>query len=305
MNVKKVKDVLRKHWLFRFGISEYHCLMSWIAPRLVPDEKAIKKYFKKFSGKELDLNNPVTFSEKLNWYKLNDKNPLKTKCVDKYAVREYVKEKGYEETLNEVYSIYKNAYQINIGALPDQFVLKATHGSHMNLIVKDKSKVNWVCEKIMMQSWLNQNIYWSGREWPYKNVHRRIIAEKYLEDRTGELRDYKFFCFNGIPKYIDVDVNRFSGHFRNFYDTEWKFLPMTSCVSNNPDVVLEKPECFEKMLEMAGRLSEPFQFARIDLYESKGKVFFGEITFFPDGGNPGYPKEWDEKWGNCWELIKS
>lgn len=275
-------------------------------PKLFSDEIAVRRYYRKRTGKELNLENPITFSEKLNWYKLNAHLPLMQQCADKVAVRDYVSSLGLAEHLNEHYGIFGSVDEINLDRLPERFVLKASHGSHMNLIVKDKSKVNWFREKLMMGSWLRQNIYWGGREWVYKDMPRQLVAERYLEDDFGELRDFKFFCFNGEPNLMQYDAGRFSGrHYRNFYDMDAKLLPMGDiyCESNPAMVFPMDSSHFTSMQEMARRLSEPFQFVRVDFYLVKGKIYFGEMTFFHMGGISGFlPEENEKKYGDLWIL---
>lgn len=299
------KEKIRKLFVGRYLISLLHCFESWLMPKIISDEKAVRRYYEKAKGKPLDLDNPKTLSEKLNWYKLNDRKPLMQQCADKVAVREYVTEKGYGDCLNEIYGVYDKVKDINIDALPEKFVLKAAHGSHMNIIVTDKAKENWAKHKLMMGTWLHQNIAWSGREWVYKDMPRRIIAEKYLEDETGELRDYKFFCFNGKPAFMQYDAGRYSGkHIRNYYDMDMQLIPVSddcpSDVNTKPDFT---DEVFKKMKKMVSDLAEPFQQARVDLYLIKSNVYFGEITFFDNGGLEWFnPPEYDEIFGEMWDI---
>ena len=298
------KDTIRKSFWGNYSISIYHCVMCKIAPILISDEKAVKRFYKKKTGKELDLSNPRTLSEKMNWYKLNGRLSLMAQCADKVEVRDYIKEKGYGDCLNEVYGVYDRVKDINFDALPNQFVIKAAHGSHMNFIVKDKETFDWKHAKRMMKSWLQQDIYWSGREWVYKNIPKRIIIEKYLEDETGELRDFKFFCFNGEPKYVQVDVGRSTEHYRNYYDLSFNFIPVRDDIPSNEKIAVNKPYQFRKMIEMAKVLSSPFQFSRIDFYQVYNQVYFGEITFFHNGGITWFqPEKYDLIFGDNWKLI--
>lgn len=303
-----MKKFIRKLFIGKYLISLLHCFESWLIPKLISDEKAVRRYYEKAKGKPLDLENPKTFSEKLNWYKLNDRNPLMQECADKVAVREYVTQKGYGDCLNEIYGVYDKVKDINIDALPEKFVLKAAHGSHMNIIVTDKSKENWIKHKLMMGTWLHQNIAWGGREWVYKDMPRRIIAEKYLEDGAGELKDYKFFCFNGIPTIMQYDEGRYRGrHIRNYYDMNRNFIPVRDDCESDENVVPKiSDEIFEKMKKMVSDLAEPFQQARVDLYLLGSKLYFGEITFFHNGGLDRFdPPEYDEIFGSYWKLVKN
>lgn len=297
------KSKIRSTFLGNYLISCYHCVTCKVVPFLISDEKAVKKYYKKHFGKDLNLNNPQSFSEKINWYKLNSHDPLMIKCADKIAVRDYVKEKGYANNLNEVYGVYSKVSEISPEELPEQFVIKASHGSHMNYIVKDKNNFDWKKAKKMMKTWLRQDIYWSGREWVYKTIPKRIFIEKYLEDEYGELRDYKIFCFNGEPCFIQYDIGRFTKHYRNYYDLDFNLLPFQNGTEGNPDIIVNKPNGLKEMIQMARDLSEPFQFARIDFYQVKGQVYFGEITFFHEGGSTlFYPEKYELIIGQKWRL---
>ena len=301
-----LRNILYGNFWGQYLISEYHVFMSWIMPRLISDEKAVRKYYKKKSGgAKLDLDNPKKFSEKQQWYKLHARLALMQKCADKLAVREYIEENGYGESLNSLLGVYQNAKEIDYDNLPTRFVLKAAHGSGMNYIVKNKASFNRKEASLMMNSWMHQNIAWSGREWVYLKMPRHIIAEKYLEDETGELQDYKFFCFNGEPKFLQVTGGRYSDHkFQNFYDLEWNLLPFGKDLPSNPDVIVPRPEKLSYMIQMAKDLCQPFQYVRVDLYQANSKVYFGEMTFFPAGGAPDFrPPEYDKIVGDMWKLI--
>lgn len=302
-----IKQQIRKSDLGQYLISEYHCLLSWIMPKVLSDEKAVIRYYKKKSGGRIpDLVNPQTFSEKLQWYKLNARKPLMEQCADKFAVREYIQSLGYGHLLNDLLGVYDRVQDIDFAALPDRFVIKAAHGSGFNIIVKDKSELNLRHTKRMLKSWLHQNIAWSGREWVYRNMPRRIVIEKYLEDETGGLRDYKFYCFNGEPAIMQLEVGRFTEHnTRNFYDMDWKLLPFGKELPHDPNIKVEKPEMFEEMKKIASDLCKPFQYVRVDLYQVGGKVYFGELTFFPAGGAPDFvPSEYDAIVGKMWRLER-
>ncbi len=283
----------------------YHIIMSHLMPALLSDEDAVIRYYKKRTGGvSPDLKNPKTFSEKQQWYKLNCRNPLMEQCADKQEVRDYVISCGYKDILNESYGVYERVEAIPLKSLPERFVLKAAHASGWNLIVRDKNEVNWKKEKRVMRLWLKQDIYWSGREWVYKNLKKRIVAEKYLEDESGGLLDYKFYCFNGQPRFLQLEVGRYTDcNTRNFYDMDWKLLPFGKELPHNPDVLIEKPQLFDEMKEIAEKLSKPFTYVRVDLYQVDGKVYFGELTFFPAGGAPDFvPAEYDRIVGDMWNI---
>ncbi len=284
----------------------YHIILNKIQPKLISDEKAVIRYYKSHTnGIAPNLKNPQKFSEKLQWYKLYNKDPLMEKCADKYDVREYITACGYEHLLNECYGVYNAVDEINIDELPQSFVLKAAHSSGMNLIVHDKDKIDWKTENKLMRLWLKLDNYWSGREWVYKNMKKRIVAEKYLEDESGGLLDYKFYCFNGQPRFVQLEVGRYtSNNTRNFYDMDWNLMPFGKEIPHNPDIIVEKPYAFEEMKQIAADLSKPFSYVRVDLYQVQGKVFFGELTFFPAGGAPDFvPSEYDKIVGDMWDIT--
>lgn len=275
-------------------------------PRMVSDRKAIVRYYKKLTGgKAPDLDNPVLFSEKLQWYKINHRDPLMERVANKYTVRGYLEEVGYGHLLNDIYGIYTDVDDIDFDKLPDQFVIKGTHGSGFNIIVKDKSMLNRRQARLMMKSWLRQHIAWSGREWVYEKMPRHIIVEKYLEDETGELRDYKFYCFNGKPAFMQLEVGRATDHnTRNFYDMDWKLMPFGKSLPHNPDLNVPVPVMFDEMKKIAEDLCQPFQYVRVDLYQVGGKIYFGELTFYPAGGAPDFiPSHYDAEVGKMWTLI--
>ena len=298
------KKWLRKNPATFLLINIYHYFKGKWHVQKFTDEQAITRYYLMKAGRIPNLNNPKKFSEKLQWLKLHDRDPLKMQCADKFLVREYVAKCGYEHLLNTLYGVYESIDQLTIEELPDKFVLKASHGSGWNLIVKDKKKINWFLWRLIMRVWLKQNIYWSGREWVYKNPQPRIIAEKYLEDETGELRDYKFYCFNGEPRFMQLEVGRHTGtNTRNFYDMDWKLMPFGKEIPHNSEIDVPCPNAFDEMKQIAKALSKPFSYVRVDLYQVYGKVFLGELTFFPAGGAPDFiPACYDEIVGNYLSL---
>lgn len=270
---------------------------------MLSDERAyLKRFYKKRTHRTLNLDNPITFNDKIQWLKLNHRNSNYTICADKYEVREYVKKHLGEGVLNELYGCFDSPDQINFEALPNRFVMKVTHGSGQNLIVKDKSTVDWPLAAKWFHHYLNNNHYYSGKEWAYKNIKPRIVCERYLEDEGKPPDDYKFFCFNGKPVFIQLDFDRFDSHRRNFYDLDWKLLPFLLNHENNNQGI-SKPEGFETMLEYAEKLAQDFPFARIDFYNIKGKIYFGEITFYPGNGTSLFtPDEYNEKIGSYMRL---
>lgn len=276
--------------------------------RFLPDELFIQaKYFYHFHH-FANLKNPQTYNEKLQWLKLHDRNPICTTLVDKYAVKQYVTDKIGKQYVIPTLGIWDRVEDIDFDKLPNQFVLKCTHDSGSIVICKDKKQFNTAnaCEKL--RKGLTQNFYWNGREWPYKNVSPRIIAETYMEDKkTAELRDYKFFCFNGKVKLLFVATGRQRAKEPcfDFYDTNFVHLPLKHG-HPNADQPIKKPIGFEEMKDLAHKLSTGIPQVRVDFYEVNGKVYFGELTLFHHGGFvPFDPVEWDKKMGNWISLPGS
>lgn len=302
-----MKNLNNRFW-FKYSKTLYHCVMSRIMPMLLSDRKAIfLYYYVKSKGKyRLNLENPLRFSEKLQWYKLYARKQLMEKCANKLTVRGYIESCGYGYLLNDILQVYNNVDEIDYDVLPNQFVLKGTHGSGMNVIVKDKSIIDKRKINLMLNAWMHQDNYWCGREWVYKKMPRHIIAEKYLEDETGELRDYKFYCFNGKPSFMQLEIGRGTSYnTRNFYDMNWQLLPFGKGLAHNPNVNVDAPAMFDEMKKIATDLCKPFQYVRVDLYQTDGKVYFGELTFFPAGGAPDFvPEKYDEIVGDMWILEK-
>lgn len=233
----------------------------------------------------LDLKNPKTYNEKLQWIKLYDKNPLMTKCCDKFTVREYVKQQGCEEILNHMIWQGFDPKDIPFSVLPPKYVIKVTHGSTFNIIQDGALQItkNEIINKC--KKWLKAKFLPCYGEWFYGIERPRIIVEDFIESADDtQLRDYKVFCFNGNPKIIRVDTDRFTNHKMDFFDCEWNRINnagMGFAISGRP---IEKPLCLQKMLEYATKLSAPFHHARVDFYIVKEKIYFGEITFTNGAG---------------------
>lgn len=259
------------------------------------DVEAIKRLYHSRSGRYPDLVHPTLFSEKLQWIKLHCRDPLMTLCADKYEVRRYIQKKGYGDILNDLLGIYTSVEEIDFDTLPAQFVLKATHGSGWNIICHDKSGMNWVPWRLIMRCWLKNNIFWNGREWPYKDMKPRLICEKYLADASGQLMDYKFYCFNGEPQFVQANTGRGTKHHaQNFYDLAWNLLPFGKDLVPRPDIDIPRPETLDRMIAIARDLASPFKYVRADFYDVRGRVIFGELTFFPASGMPDFvPQEYD------------
>lgn len=277
--------------------------------RFIPDKIMLKIQYRIKTGRKLNLKNPERYTEKLQWYKLNYKNPKMHRCVDKYAVREFIKEKGLENILVKLYARVDNIVQLDFDKLPNNFVIKTTNGGGgLNVIVcpnKEKIDQKEVREKLTCKKIKSRT---GGREWAYYGLGPGIIVEELLvneENPKAGVNDYKIFCYAGKAKYIVVDIDRYIGHKRNFYDREWNNLNISSdCPPCDRDI--PKPKNFEEMLMIAEKLSEDFPYVRVDLYNVNGKIYFGELTFYPWSGYVQFdPDEADCVFGKDFSLYKN
>lgn len=282
----------------------YHHLLDWL-----PDKQYLRLMYWAILHKKLDLRYPKTFNEKLQWLKIYDRKPEYTVMVDKYAAKQYVADRIGEQYIIPTLGVWENFDDIDFESLPNQFVLKCTHDSGGLVVCKDKSKLDKVAAKEKIEKSLKRNYYWSGREWPYKNVPPRIIAEKYMSDSQGtngeeiSLKDYKFYCFNGEPQYLYIS-DHMDDHTKariSFANKEWEKAPFGRTDYKEFEKLPEKPQHFQDMIKLTQILSEKIPFLRVDLYEINNQIYFGELTFHPCSGfMPFKPEEWDEKLG---ELI--
>ncbi|MBE5063450.1 glycosyl transferase [Lachnospiraceae bacterium DSM 108991] len=265
------------------------------------DEWYLKLMFRAKTGKRLNLDNPQTFNEKLQWLKLYDRKEIYTEMVDKYEVKKYVKEKIGSKYIIPTYGVWNHFEDINFEILPDQFVLKTTHDSGGVVICKDKTNFNVEVAKRKINKSLRQKFYLQGREWPYKNVKPRILAEKYMEDNTTKkLHDYKFFCFDGVPKVLLITSdkeNKVVEPKSDFFDMDFHHMKLVNGYPNATRCP-EKPKMFYRMQELAAELSKNIPQIRVDFYEVDGEIYFGELTFFHwSGMTPFKPEYWDRKFG--------
>lgn len=268
------------------------------------DETFVKLEYLFEVGAHLDLQNPKTFNEKLQWQKLNNIHPEYSDLVDKYLVKESVGRKiGFDHIIPTL-GVWEKVDDIDFCKLPNQFVIKTTHDSGGVAIVKEKTPKSLSHAKKILNRSLKKNYYYEHREYPYKEVMPRIIAEKYMVDESGtELKDYKIFCFDGEPKAIQVDYDRFVEHKRNIYDTEWNRLPFTLKFPTDWDREFDKPKNLDKMLEIASILSSGYPHLRVDLYNINGQIYFGELTFFHGSGFEKFtPEDWNIEFGH-WIKI--
>lgn len=271
------------------------------------DEKFIKKKYYIVTGEKLDLDNPRSFNEKIEWLKIHDRQPVYTTMVDKYAVKAWVKNKIGSDYIIPTLGVWNRFSDIDLENLPQQFVLKCTHDSGGVAIVTNKAGMDKKAIRKRLEQSLKRNYYYLDREWPYKNVLPRIIAEPYMVDESGvELKDYKIFCFYGKPKLIQVDFGRHDVHKRNLYTTDWDYIEASIKYPNDPAIQIHRPLRLDKMLEIAGCLSEGMPHVRVDLYSINEKIYFGELTLHHGGGMEKFtPKELGMKMGDWLVLPKS
>lgn len=251
----------------------------------IPDDIYVRRLYKRITGKTLNLENPKTYNEKINWLKLNDHKDEYTVLVDKYSVKEYVSRLIGQNYIIPTIGVWNAVDEIDYCSLPEKFVLKCTHDSGGVVLCLNKSKFDPVKDTTVLRMEMKRNYYYAGREWPYKNVTPRIIAEPYLTDESGvELKDYKVFCFDGEPKLIQVDFDRFTSHKRNLYTTDWEYVDAMIKYPKDPKHQIEKPMVLDEMLDCAKKLSEGLPHARVDFYVCGTQLYFGEITLYHGGG---------------------
>ena len=274
--------------------------------KFLPDVPFLKLKYRVAMKKKLNLKKPVTYNEKLQWLKLHDRKPIYTDMVDKFEAKRYVAERIGEEYIIKTLGVWDHFDEIDFDKLPERFVLKCTHDSGGLVIVKDKNNLDKAAAKEKIEKCLKRNFYYAGREWPYKNVKPRVLAEEYMEDsKTAELRDYKFFAFNGKVKALFIASERQKENEEtkfDFFDAEYNHLPVRNG-HPNAEIPPEKPKNFEKMKAFAEKLSEGIPHLRVDFYEVDGKIYFGELTFSHWSGMvPFEPEEWDKTFGDWIEL---
>lgn len=267
-------------------------------------QKAIAKRYKKRINEVLDWGNLKTYNEKMQWAKLYDRNPLKTRLTDKHLVREWVNDKIGEEYLIPLIGVWSTFDEIDFNKLPQKFVLKTNHGTGTNYIVQDKNAIDKKDVKKKLEEWLNTNYaYKLGLEMHYKDIRPKIIAEQYMEDIDGELKDYKFLCFGGEVYYCWVDSGRFSDHRRNVYNLKWELESWNQHTYKNTDKPLPKPKNFDLMVKLAKQLCRGFPHVRVDFYNIDGRIYFGEMTFTNSSGfEKIIPHEYNLMLGDLWEL---
>lgn len=292
--------------LFQYPLLIYPYLTARGLTKFVPDELHLKLMYFALIGKKLDVDNPESFNEKLQWLKLHDKNPLYTLLVDKISVKKWVKDLIGEDYVTSTINIWDDVNDIDLESLPNQFVLKTSHDCGGLSICRDKGSFDLDKAKSKLKKHLKQNYYWGCREWPYKDVVPRVFAEEYLDSGSElGLIDYKFYCFNGEPEflYVSEGLDNHETARISFLTLNWKFAEFKRTDYLNFDQLPKKPDSFNEMIQLTKKLSNGFAFVRVDFFEYNGKPRFSEMTFHPCGGfMPFDPPEWDQKMGSMLNL---
>lgn len=297
MIIRSIRSELDKAELFLIDpVYRFNVLRSHGLCKHMPDEEYLKRLFKIKVGKNLDLENPVTFNEKLQWLKLHDRNPLYPILVDKYAVKGWVSERIGSEHVIPTYGVWKRFSHIEFDALPERFVLKCTHDSGGLVICSNRSEFDYHSARRIIERSLRRNYYWVAREWPYKEVAPRVIAEEYIQSDCDceSIYDYKVLCFAGVPKLIELHKGRFVNHTQDWYDTSWNRLAIQQPnipISSNEDTA---PLFLEEMLELSAKLSNGLPHVRVDWYHSGEKLLFGEMTLYDGAGLEPFLNEDDD-----------
>ncbi len=299
--IEKLKSEIKKYTRFYYYI-QYLRYLFFV---LTPSKYRIKILWNRMVSYSLNLKNPKTFNEKIQWLKLYYRNPLLKICSNKITVRDYVKEKIGSEYLNNIIRIYDSIDLLNLDELPEKFVIKCSHDSGSTKIIKDKNIIKKSELILHFKYCMKINYYHISKEWGYDNTDRKIIVESFIESENRDLKDYKIFCFWGIPKLIQVDIDRHTNHKRNIYDTDWNYIDLSILYPNDPSKIELPPKLLEKMLNLSSILSEPFPHVRVDWYidEKNNKLIFGEMTFYHGGGyEPFSSLEWELKMGEWIRL---
>lgn len=268
-------------------------------PYLFPDRVYVKLRYRCKMGKPLDLEHPKTFTEKLQWLKLYNHKPEYTQMVDKILVKDYISDIIGSQYVIPSLFVWDRPEDIDTNLLPNKFVIKTNHfGGGSVFICKDRASFDFKMMKEALRKQLKKGIYWTTREWPYKNVEAKILCEPYVCDKNGELNDYKFYCFNGKVKCVLVATDRFTNHYFNYFDLDFNPLDIESADGRQNKVLPQKPENFKEMIEIASELSKGIPHVRVDLYNVDGKIYFGELTFFDGSGYDDMNSEkWNRKFG--------
>ncbi|WP_010136873.1 ATP-grasp fold amidoligase family protein [Ochrovirga pacifica] len=302
-----VKKIYNEHKWFKILFKFPKKIFDFYRFRIVDEKRVIYNNFYKFQGYQLNLENPKTFNEKIQWLKLNDRTPLHTQCADKYMVRDYVAQKVGEQYLIPLVFHTEDVSQLTMDKLPDYpVIIKTNHDSGNYVIVRDKKQFDLNAVRNKMRAAMKKNYYYHTKEWQYKNIKPRVVVEKLLMQKGGSIPyDYKVHCIHGKVEMISVDLHRGTKeHRRNWYDINWQRLPfdwasiLDGVKTVQSDIDIEKPNCLDEMVLLSEKISSSFKYARVDWYEVESKLYFGEITFHHDSGfQPIEPNEWDLKIG--------
>lgn len=286
------------HYLVRF--------IKYNVKKIIPSKILIKILWKKRLRYELDLKNPKTFNEKIQWLKLYYRNDLMKICANKLTVRDYVSEKIGFKYLNEIIAVYNKIDELDLSKLPEKFVIKCSHDSGSAIIVKDKRNIDIDQLKIHFKYCMKIDYYHMSKEWAYKGGIRKILVEKFLCNSDGsDIKDYKVFCFWGEPKLIQVDIDRHTNHRRNIYDVNWNWIDLSILYPKDPTKIEPPPLVLDEMLNLSRILSEPFPHVRVDWYIVDNELKFGEMTFYHGGGfEPFDKREWEYVMGEWIDLKK-
>lgn len=280
MDLRKLPQYLRHPqnmigWLCRKGY------LPWVS-----DEAAVKYIYWWRMGSKLNLRHPQTFNEKLQWLKLHDRDPAYHEMVDKYSAKKWAAARIGEEHIIPALGVWEHFDDIDFDALPEQFVLKCTHDSGSVVIVKSKSAMDKSAAREKLEKALSRDWSSVAREWAYKDIQPRILAEQYMVDESGkELKDYKVFCFDGEPRMIEVDYGRFTGHKRNLYTTDWRYIEAAINYPTDPAHIIPRPEKLDELLALAKKLSAGIPHVRTDFYVIGDRIYFGEMTFYHGAGH--------------------
>ena len=285
---KKALYLLKKNPKKLINKSFLVLLRKPIIRSIISDKLYVKYSYRVSTNEKLNLDEPITYNEKIQWLKLYDKNPQYVNLADKYLVRDYISNLIGGEYLVPLIGIYNNVDEIKWSDLPNKFVLKCNHGSGTNIICKNKDELDIKDAIKKLKYWMKTNYYWYSREWPYKNIKRKIICEKYLEEPTGEsVKDYRFFCFNGVPHFIAVDFNITdkTKTRRNLYNMNWELMDVGVSYPQQREVIVEKPYSFDKMIEICRILSKGIPHVRVDFFSLGRKFYIGELTLYHQSGH--------------------
>ena len=281
---------------------------QWLSDHFTSDLTIWERQFQQAFGRPMNWEHPSTFNEKLRWIMRYDRRPIMTQCADKFAVRQFVADQGLERILNPLHGVWTDPHEINFDTLPETWAIKVNHGSGQNIFRRDTTRPPNV-ERIRKQFavWMKRSEYWRSREWAYKNIPPRIICEALLSDENGQApRDYKFFCFGGTPRFVQVNSDRFTHERLDFFDLDWRLLPFNLGGYQSSGQRIEPPETLADMTGYAQLLSRNFPFVRVDFYTMGGRVVFGEMTLYPNGGiKPITPEEYDTRYGEMIALPKA